>query len=80
MYAKMHFGLMNVGTTFQCAMGIAFAEEKDKFVVVYMDDITVYSISDREHIKHLEKVFLKCKKYGISLNPRKSNFALEEGK
>ena len=28
----------------------------------------------------MEKVFLKCKKYGISLNPRKSNFALEEGK
>ena len=61
-------------------MDIAFAEEKDKFVVVYMDDITMYYRSDREHIKHLEKVFLKCKKYGISLNPRKSNFALEERK
>ena len=80
MYAKMNFGLMNVGTTFQCTMGIAFVEENDKFVVVYMDDITVYSKSDREHIKHLEKFFLKCKKYGISLNPRKSNFALEERK
>ena len=61
-------------------MGIAFAEENDKFVVVYMDDITMYSRYEREHIKHLEKVFLKCKRYGISLNPRKSNFALEEGK
>ena len=61
-------------------MDIAFAEEKDKFVVVYMDDITVYSRSDKDHIKHLEKVFLKCKRYGISLNPKKSNFALEEGK
>ena len=44
-----------------------------------MDDITVYSKFDMEHIKHLEKFFLKCRKYGISLNPRKSNFALEEG-
>ena len=43
-----------------------------------MDDITLYSRSDREHIKHLEKVFLKCRIYDISLNPRKSNFALEE--
>ena len=60
-------------------MDIAFAEEKDKFVVVYMDDITVYSKSDRDHVKNLEKVFLKCRKYGISLNPRKSNFALKEG-
>ena len=49
-------------------------------MVIYMDDITVYSRSDREHVKHLEKVFLKCRKYGISLNRRKSNFALEEGK
>ena len=42
--------------------------------------ITVYSRSNREHMKNLEKVFLKCRKYGISLNPRKSNFALEKGK
>ena len=44
-----------------------------------MDDITVYSKYDRDHIKNLEKVNLKCRKYGISLNPRKSNFALKEG-
>ena len=41
MYAKMSFGLMNVEVTFQHAMDIAFVEEKNKFVVVYMDDITV---------------------------------------
>ena len=40
-YAKMPFGLMNAGATFQRAMDIAFVEEKDKFLVVYMDDITV---------------------------------------
>ena len=40
----------------------------------------MYSMSNMEHIKHLKKFFLKCKKYGISLNPRKSNFALEEVK
>ena len=45
-----------------------------------MDDITVYSRSDREHIHHLEKVFIKCRKFGVSLNPKNSNFALEEGK
>ena len=48
---------MNEEVTFQRAMDIAFAEEKDKIVVVYMDDITVYSRYDREHIKHLEKIF-----------------------
>ena len=45
-YAKMPFGLMNTGATFQRDMDIAFAKEKDKFVVIYLDDITVYSKSD----------------------------------
>ena len=80
MYAEMPFGLMNVGATFQRAMDITFAEEKEKFVVIYMDDITVYSKWAKDHIRHLEKVFIKCRRYGISLNPRNSNFALEEGK
>ena len=57
MYAKMRFGSMDAEATFQHAMDIAFVEEKNKFVVVYMDDITVYSRSDKDHIKHLEKVF-----------------------
>lgn len=43
MYVKMPFGLMNTGATFQQAMDIAFVEEKDKFVVFYIDDITVFS-------------------------------------
>ena len=34
-------------------MDVYFAEEKDKFVVIYMDDITVYSKYDRDHINHL---------------------------
>ena len=43
MYDKMPFGLMNAGATFQRAMDIAFVGEKDKFMVIYMDDITVFS-------------------------------------
>ena len=61
-------------------MDIAFAGEIGNFVAIYMDDITVYSKYDREHMLHLEKVFMKCRKFGISLNPKRSNFALEEGK
>jgi hypothetical protein len=80
MYAKMPFALMNAGATFQRAMDIAFIGEKDKFVVIYLDDITVFSRSDREHCSHLRKVFLKCWRFGISLNPRKSLFAMKEGK
>jgi hypothetical protein len=49
MYAKMPFGLMNVGATFQQAMDIAFIKAKDQFVVIYLDDITVFSRSDKEY-------------------------------
>jgi ribonuclease HI len=80
MYEKMPFGLMNAGATFQRAMDIAFIGEKDKFVLIYLDDITVFSSSHELHLQHLRRTFLKCRRYGISLNPKKSNFALKEGK
>jgi hypothetical protein len=80
MYAKMSFGLMNVGATFQREMDIVFADEKEKFIVIYLDDITVYSTSDKQHLEHLKRVFQKCRKFGISLNPKKSHFTVEEGK
>ena len=80
MYDKIPIGLMNVGATFQRAMDIAFVGERDKFVVIYLDDIAVFSQSDDEHLKHLKQTFLKCRKYGLSLNPKKSHFAVQEGK
>jgi hypothetical protein len=59
MYAKMPFGLMNEGSNFQRAMDITFIGERDKFVVIYLDDITVFSKSDKEHSQHMRKVFSK---------------------
>ena len=72
MYSKMPFGLMNAGATFQRAMDLAFVGLKDKFVLIYLDDLTVYSHSYHDHLQHLSKVFLKCRRHGISLNPKKS--------
>ena len=80
MYARMPVGLINAGATFQRDMDIAFVGEKDKFFVVYLDDITIFSKNDVEHIEHLRRTFEKCRRYGLSLNPQKSLFALEEGK
>ena len=50
------------------------------FLVVYLDDLIVFSKSDEEYMHHLKTVFQKCRKYGLSLNPKKSLFAMEEGK
>eukprot|EP00253_Pinus_taeda_P034932 PITA_34932 len=79
-YVKMPFGLKNAGATFQRAMDIAFSKEIHDFLVVYLDDLTAFSKSYQEHLEHLRQVFLICRKYGISLNPKKSLFGLEEGK
>jgi hypothetical protein len=80
MYAKMPFGLMNAEATFQRSMDIAFSDDKDKFIVIYLYDITIYSFSYEEHLKHLRRDFQKCRKFEISLNLKKSNFGMEEGK
>jgi hypothetical protein len=80
MYAKMPFGLLNAGATFQRVMDIAFIGEKDQFVVIYLDDVTVFSRTDEEHRCHLKRFFLKCRRFGLSLNPKKSLFAMKEGK
>ena len=73
-------GLMNAGATFQRDMDIYFAKEIYEFLVIYLDEITVFSKTNNEHLDHLRQVFIKCKKYCISLNPKKSLFGLEEGK
>ena len=80
MYVKMPFELMNAGATFERAMDIAFSKGIHDFLVIYLDDITVFSKSDNQHLDHLRQVFIKCRKYGISLNPKKSLFGLEEEK
>ena len=80
MYAKIPFGLMNAGETFHWTTGIDFVDEKDKIMVIYLDDITVFSKSDEEHVAHLLRMLKKCRKFGISLNPKNSFFAMKEGK
>jgi hypothetical protein len=73
-YDKIPFGLMNAGQTFQRAMDITFVGERDKFVVIYLDDLIIFSNSDAEHLVHLRKNFEKCRKFGLSLNPKNHSF------
>jgi hypothetical protein len=79
-YKRMPFGLINVGATFQRAMDVAFWGLINKCVVVYLDDVIVYSKDRADHIAHLTQIFERCQKYGISLNPKNTIFGVEEGK
>ena len=47
---------------------------------MYLDDITIFSKKRGEHAFHLKQIFKRCRKYGISLNPKKCVFAVMEGK
>ena len=78
-YRKMPFGLINVGETFQRAMDIAFRGVINHSVVVYLDDVIVYSKCRHDHINHLIKVFEQCRKIRVSLNPKKTIFVVSEG-
>jgi hypothetical protein len=80
MYSRIPFGSMNAGATFQQDMDIDFIGERDKFVVIYMDDITVLSRSNKEYFCHLRRVLLQCRRFGLSLNPKKSLFSIQKGK
>ena len=79
-YRRMPFGLINDGATFQRAMDIDFHGLIGHSVVVYLDDVTIFSKKREGHAFHLKQIFNYCRKYGISLNPRKCVFAVTEGK
>jgi hypothetical protein len=55
-YLVMSFGLTNAPTHFMYLMNSVFMEEMDKFVVLFIDDILVFSKSRKEHEEHLRIV------------------------
>ena len=61
-------------------MDFAFKELISKVIEIYQDDLTVFLKERSDHISHLRQVFIRCRKYGISLNPAKSIFGVDEGK
>jgi hypothetical protein len=79
-YKRMPFGLINAGETFQRAMDVDFRGLINKCIVIYLDDVTVYSKNKEDQIQHLTQIFERCRRYGISLNPKKTIFGVEEGK
>lgn len=71
----MPFGLTNAPATFQYLMNSIFAPFMRKFVLVFMDDILVYSHSWAEHLSHLELVFQTLQNHQLFAKLSKCSFA-----
>jgi hypothetical protein len=57
----MSFSLTNAATYFMYLMNKVFMEYLDKFVVVFIDDIVIFSKTEDEHEKHLRMVLEKLR-------------------
>jgi hypothetical protein len=60
-YIVMSFGLTNAPAYFMYLMNKVFMEYLDKFVVVFIDDILIFSKTKEEHEKHLRMVLEKLR-------------------
>jgi hypothetical protein len=74
----MSFGLTNAPAYFMYLMNSVFMPEMEKFVVVFIDDILVYSKNEAEHAKHLHTVLQRLREHRLYAKLSKCDFWLKE--
>jgi hypothetical protein len=77
-YLVMSFGLTNVPAHFMYLMNSVFMLELDKSVVVFIDDILVYSKSMEEHEEHLRVVLQRLREHQLYAKFSKCEFWIKE--
>ena len=77
-YLVMSFGLTNAPTFFMYLMNSVFMPELDKFVVVFIDDILIYSKNDEEHAQHLRIVLDRLREHKLYAKFNKCEFWLDQ--
>ena len=69
-FVTMPFGLCNAPSTFQRLMERVLQGMLYRFVLVYLDDIVVFSKTPEEHLGHLAQVFRRIQEHGLKLKPK----------
>jgi hypothetical protein len=77
-YLVMSFGLTNAPSHFTYLMNSTFMPKLDKFVVVFIDDILIYSKNEEEHARHLRIVLTRLREHQLYAKFSKCTFLLEE--
>jgi hypothetical protein len=77
-FLVMSFGLTNAPAYFMYLMNSVFMPELDKSVVVFIDDILVYSKNEAEHTKHLHTVLQRLRDHQLYAKLSKCDFWLRE--
>jgi hypothetical protein len=77
-YLVMSFGLTNAPAHFTYLMNSVFMPELGKFVVVFIDDILIYSKNEEEHVQHLQVVLTRLREHQLYAKFSKCAFWLEE--
>ena len=77
-FRVMPFGLTNAPATFQCMMNEVLQPYLRKFVLVFLDDILIYSPSWESHLAHLRLVLLQLRHHKFFLKRSKYSFAQDQ--
>ena len=77
-FKVLPFDLTNAPPSFMALMNSLFREFLDNFVLIYLDDILIFSKTKEEHLIHVEKVLKILEKNTFFLNQEKCEFLLKE--
>jgi hypothetical protein len=77
-FTVLSMGLANAPASFQSAMNNIFSEYLHDFVVVYLDDILIFSKNEEDHFKHLTMVLEKLRQHNLYANAKKCEFLTPE--
>lgn len=77
-FLVMPFGLCNAPSSFQRYMNQILGDVADAFLVIYLDDILIFSQNMDDHMRHLRVVMSRLKQHQLMVRPHKCEFACEE--